>query len=155
MGFLILFSLLGLSEPSTIQKVETENLMKTYYRNQEWSRFFAYAQFYRNRWKASEKSEVQLLEALALLRHCQNSTLEKLLVFLRKEMPLHRETLNQIAALSRTRFKGKKVSENKSEQSPLVAHFSGTAMTKISHERMNLEDPQNIRLKVENLCGPI
>ncbi len=128
-----------------------EELLKVFYSNENWPQFFAYAQYYRNKWPVKERKQTQLLELLALLRHCQNENLQKLIHYYRTQTPENSETLLHIETLARTKFKKKADTQN--QISPLSSHIKGEALWRISPENIELRDPQKLRIKVENKCS--
>jgi len=147
MVVLIFSAVLSLVQP--IDQIEHE--LRSTYQSQDWPRFFSFAQYYRQTFSASERSQIELLEPLALLRHCQVEILKKLLETLKQTRPSY-AALDQMSALSRTRFKGKKASERDLLSSPLKSHFEGKSLKKISQNQIGKFDPYRMRIKVENLC---
>ncbi len=143
------YSLLPLDSPNL--KTGIEELMKIHYRDQNWDRFFAYAQYYRLRYSPRERTEVQLLEPLALLRHCQTRALPNVLAQIKADKPELRSHIERIQALAETRFKGKKANTVKHE-SPLAAHFEGQFLRKASHDKILKANPHKLRIHVENQC---
>ncbi len=128
-----------------------EELMKLTYRLHDWPSFFAYAQFYRKYWKSSERSEVQLLEPLALLRHCQNDLLHSLSEELKAGDPKLTDALAQMEHLSRTTFK-EKASPSKAK-SGFTKHLEGTSLWKLNSSAIEKTHPRKIKIRVENKCS--
>lgn len=143
---------LQIFKDSADYRTAVEELMKIFYEDQDWPRFFAYARAYRLRFDSSERSETELLEALALLRHCQAAPLKDLIAQLREEKKESSSTLDRIESLAETRFRGKSASEAKLIESPLLAHFKGKAFRKLKSDQTSKFDPAKMRVKVENLC---
>lgn len=131
-------------------KIAVEELMKIYYRDQNWPKFFSYAQYYRIRWKAYERSEVQLLEVLALLRHCQNENLERLLSEFRNQLQPVPAELDQIQALAETRFRAKAASQKPKPK--LKVHMSGSSLWKMGSKKIGEVHPSKLQIRVENRC---
>jgi len=136
-------------------KWAVEELMKESYRAADWAHFFSLARFYRMKFSNEEKSEVQLLEALALLRHCQSAPLNELLTQLqnqRAKTNSYSETLKQLKALSETRFKGKQAPDQQADLKPIQAHFLGTSFRRSSLAQFLNSDPRKSIIRVRNLC---
>ena len=133
-------------------KTAIEELLKIYYQDSRWEKFFAYALYYRTAFESQERSDVQLLEMLALLRHCQNQPLERLAAGLRSDRPGLSSTIDQILSLSRTRFQGKGAKQTKVTTSPLLAHFEGRSFTKVQKANLRNLSPRKLIVRVENLC---
>jgi hypothetical protein len=131
-------------------KFAIEELLKINYRSSDWPSFFSYAQYYRKHFKENELSDVQLLEALALLRHCQDEPLAAILAHLRSKKKFLSE-LDQIEALSKTHFQGKKSSSQSLR--PLSAHVEGKSLWKTDHKKVGKFHPSLMKIKVENLCS--
>lgn len=132
-------------------KTVVEELLKVFYASEEWNRFFAYARYYREKWKASERSETQLLEGLALLRHCQNEQLFRWIAFQKSQSPAHIDRLNQMEALAHTTFAGKSAQPAQTHETTL--HFEGKTLWKSDHSHTKEIHPKNVRIHVESLCS--
>lgn len=128
-----------------------EEILKTSYRLNDWPRFFAYAQYYRNKWPVAKRAHVQFLEILALLRHCQNDLVFELTQFYRKNLPHEKELMDQMEALTRTRFQGKKTEGN--SLSNFQMHLEGTVLKKTKNSDILRHSPRQLKIKVENLCS--
>lgn len=144
---------LEISKTSEHFKFAIEELMKISYANSEWSKFFGYAYFYRRSFAAQERSDVQLLEALALLRHCQNEKLDLLMAELHRDAPHSKNELEQIRALSRTQFKSKIASASSRPSHPLSLHLQGKELRKIESRNLLQTNPHRLRIPMENLCA--
>ncbi|MBN8556016.1 MAG: hypothetical protein J0L93_11265 [Deltaproteobacteria bacterium] len=131
-------------------KPEVEEQLKNFYRAQDWPSFFSFAQFYRKHWSEKELGDVQLLELLALLRHCQNDVLQVFIDHLRSSQKKYHAELDQIEALSKTQFNGKSGSDNSLQ--PLNAHLRGKDLWKTDHDKVGKYPPSSIKIKVKNLC---
>lgn len=145
MGTLILYFL-----TLSMSASELETGLRKNYEAGRWEKFFAYALVYRESVPPHSRKDIQLLEPLALLRHCQTSLVEKAVNNIRKHSPQHESTLQQILALSKTKFKGK-ATENHSS-SPLLAHFEGRQLRKTKPKALNTINPEKMIVRVENLC---
>ena len=130
------------------QDALTENL-KILYRLEDWPSFFSYAQYFRNQF-SEHKRDVLALELLALLRHCQNEPLYRLIEEFRNEKTLPIEVLDNIEALSRTHFKGKRTPSK--NYRPWLARWSGETLWKSSRKMLLNHHPRQFKIRVENLC---
>jgi hypothetical protein len=131
-------------------KQSVEELIKIYYRKSEWPSFFAYAQYYRKRYSPKERNQTQLLELLALLRHCQNEILFQLVTAYKMEIPKYTEQLDQMMALSRTRFRSKQAAPG--DLKSLESHLGGVSLWPLAASEMTRVDPRKLKVRVENLC---
>lgn len=133
-------------------KLAVEELMKLHYRESDWPRFFGYAHYYRKHWSIRERTKVQLLEALALLRHCQNEILERLSDEFQNNYPAWKEDLKQIRALSKTRFKEKPAAPN--EVRAFQKHWTtGASLWSSDSKIIEKTNPSLIRIGVTNRCS--
>jgi len=132
-------------------KIASEELLKIYYRSEDWPRFFSFAQDYRRRWPLRDRRDIQTLEVLALLRHCQNEVVEELTSYYKKSKPSLRTMMTQIDALSKTHFRGKGSAAPQKIQ-PLAMHLSGRTLWRAPTLSPKNLHPKMLRVKVENLC---
>ena len=124
--------------------------MKNFYRAQDWPSFFSFAQYYRKHWPENELADVQLLELLALLRHCQNDILQVFIDHLRVSQKKYRAELDQIEALSKTQFNGK--STEAKDLQPFKSHLDGKDLWKIKSDQVGKYHPSLLKIEVKNLC---
>jgi len=127
----------------------TEELMKIFYEEQDWERFFAYARYYRSRWASQDWSEVYLLEPLALMRHCRTETLA-LVLYLKDQRPQDNALLQQIEDLAQIHFESKPV-ETQTAYS-LRQRLRGGSLWPIRLEKIHRQHPAHLRLRVESAC---
>jgi hypothetical protein len=133
-------------------KNSVEELLKITYAEKDWSSFFSYAQYYRVHWPAAQRSDVFLLELLALLRHCQNELLTELIEDYRRKLTRIPPELSQLEALSKTHFKGK-ASEQQTAHG-LSQHFKGHSLWKADQDLVGQVHPSRIKIRLENRCEP-
>jgi hypothetical protein len=131
-------------------KIALEESIKILYLKGDWSKFFSYAQYYRKSFKP-RIDRVALLEALALLRHCQYEILESLSTQLLAMKPEWSKELAQIQALAHTRFSGK--ASSKKNASAFKEHAIGHTLWKTETQNVKNFHPRLLRVKVENQCG--
>lgn len=134
-------------------KIAVEELLKITYSKKEWPKFFSYAQYYRKRWPPEDLNEVYQLELLALLRHCQNQTLEQLIESYTQALGSRPAVFSQILALSKTRFSGKPTATESGYN--IKSHASGSALWKSDKKWIGKTHPSNLRVKVKNICDDI
>ncbi|MGA0164559.1 MAG: hypothetical protein ACO3LE_10015 [Bdellovibrionota bacterium] len=127
-----------------------QELMKLFYREQNWPKFFAFSQYHRVRWGKTNPSEIQLLEALALLRHCQNTLLQALIEELEASPNSFQAELDQIKSLSRVSFE--KPRGSKKMPSNIANHFSGTSTWPTKKQALTKAHPAQLRVEVKGLC---
>lgn len=146
--------LAALSSQDSNYRLSIEELMKFHYARAEWSKFFAYAQYYRKNFSPDSQSRVALLEPLALLRHCQYEILMPLVSSMRKKHPRWSQELDQVMALANTRFDGKATSSP--EGGALKLHAEGRTLWKtdadIIDRKRDKIHPRHISIKVANKC---
>lgn len=125
-----------------------EEQMKLAYRLSDWPRFFALAHFLRMNWPAEyQQHRMNLLEALALLRHCQSQKLETLAA----NAPQSQNTsFEQILALSKTHFSAKTATTQETHK--IRSHLEGKSLWPTSSKNVKNIDPRRVRIFVENLC---
>lgn len=131
-------------------QISVEEIIKLYYQAENWPRFFAYVQFYRKAFSKKQNPKIQVLELLALLRHCRADLLGAMISYYKKHSPPLSYALDQIEALSKTRFKGKKA--NQESESKIALHLSGESLWKIDHKLFKNKDPSKLKVYVENKC---
>ena len=127
-----------------------EELLKLHYREQNWPSFFAYAQYYRAAFSDSVRTRIQLLEGLALLRHCQNETLERLMREWKGQSWFSEGIQKHLSALSKTSFKGK---EAEAAPQKTSLYWKGAALKASPRQDLLKGHPKNFYLKVSNQCG--
>ncbi len=135
-------------------RLSVQELMKIFYQQQQWDRFFAYAQYHRVRWSHERASKIQLLEALALLRHCQNDLLKGLITELENRDDSSelgfQDDLDQIRILARIDFEKKLT--RREVKTPIHDYFKGQRLWKLNSPEVQRMKVSKLRLKVENLC---
>lgn len=132
-------------------QVAVEEILKITYAEKKWETFFSYAQYYRKNFAKETWSDVFLLEPLALMRHCQNDILTQLINSFKSHDKTNRLELDQMLALSRTQFSGKKALSQ-----PLFrarSRLSGNSLWKTRPEQIGQHHPKKIKIKVRNLCN--
>lgn len=131
-------------------KIVVEEVLKITYALQDWNRFFSYAQFYRKTYPLKGLSSVFLLEPLALMRHCQNETLNQFIETYQIQAGQILPEMTQMKALSQTRFKGK---ASKTQSNPQTrSRLAGSSLWRTEKSLVGQVHPRKLKIRVENQC---
>ena len=132
------------------QKSEIEKSIHESYVNKDWDRFFALSQIYRASWDSKERNHLELLEGLALLKHCQFEILDSLLNDWKKEKPEWKSQLRTLLSLRNTNIQY--IKEAKDSQN-MDSYLKGiTAWNLKNAPQLKVADAASLRVKVENRC---
>lgn len=91
-----------------------------------------------------------MLEGIALLRHCQNDILERLMREWKNQKWFNQNIENHLKALSATTFKGK---EAQSASVKGSLYLKGASLKTSQPKDLSQGHPKNFYLKVHNQCG--
>jgi len=141
----------ALPSSSPYYQIVVEELMKFFYQKQDWPSFFSYAEYYRKSWPFFERSDVYMLELLALLRHCQNDILFELIHEYRHKLKKIPPELDQMEALAKTKFKGKASKEKKNLA--LKERLSANSLWKTNSSLVGKVNPSQLQIRLENKCA--
>lgn len=132
-------------------QIVVEEILKLSYRNQDWLRFFSYARYYRKNFEIEPKeNRIYLLEPLALLRHCQNEWLENWISAFEASHNERPVELDQMKALSRTRFAGK--SSSKDSHAAWKNRLKTHGWWKVKDLEKKQIHPKLMKVQVKNEC---
>lgn len=127
--------------------------MQKSYEAQDWDHFFALAQIYRTRWPAHERMGVELLEGLALLKHCQFDIVHELIQNWKREKPRWKSQIATIEALAYSKI-DYDLSASKTAQNFLWEYFNGKSKWKSTSAPNLIEaNPHSLRVQVQNRCS--
>lgn len=135
-------------------------LQKIHYRKQEWSKFFAYAQFFRHRLLQGElpmRARMISLESLALAKHCHWGTSQSVIQWAMQEAgstKADRAELEETRDYLRLHSSFPHSAMAREDKKQIGAFFSKTKAWKIQAKRLNnIPHPKHLRLRLASKCN--
>lgn len=135
-------------------------LQKIHYRNQDWERFFAYAQFFRHRILAGTltlRARMISLESFALAKHCQWETSQSVLNWALTETAIQSKAHDELLETKdylRLHSSFPHEAIRSAQGNGIGTLFSRTKAWKIQAKRLdNIPHPKYLRLHLDSQCG--